>query len=131
MVPLVIAPHGGKVDGLPVQRTFATARSVEFDALLLAAAPAPAPDAVPARDDKAGATAATALDPRVRLLIDECWRHAKAIAAWDQGVAALRDAGIDGTPGVVAADSATAALTEVQQLLAEHRVWARFPATVS
>ena len=43
MVPLVIAPAGGMLgaDGDPVtvQRTFATARSVEFDALLLAGAP--------------------------------------------------------------------------------------------
>src|SRR5690606_7673769 len=29
MVPLLIAPHGGTVAGLPVQRTFATGRSVE------------------------------------------------------------------------------------------------------
>ena len=55
MVPLLIAPHGGTVDGMPVQRTFATARSVEFDALLVAGAPIPAPDALPARDEKAGA----------------------------------------------------------------------------
>ena len=58
MVPLLIAPHGGTVGDLPVQRTFATARSVEFDAVLLAAAPAPAPDALPARDAKAGAAGA-------------------------------------------------------------------------
>ena len=54
MVPLLIAPHGGMVGDLPVQRTFATGRSVEFDAVLLAGAPAPAPDALPARDAKAG-----------------------------------------------------------------------------
>ena len=36
MVPLLIAPHGGMVGDLPVQRTFATGRSVEFDVLLLA-----------------------------------------------------------------------------------------------
>ena len=39
MVPLLIAPHGGTVDGMPVQRTFATGRSVEFDVLLVAGAP--------------------------------------------------------------------------------------------
>ncbi|GIE94200.1 catalase [Paractinoplanes rishiriensis] len=127
MVPLLIAPHGGMVGDLPVQRTFATARSVEFDALLLATAPPPAPDALPARDDKAGAPGPAALDPRVTLLIDECWRHAKAIGAWGTGTAALASTGVAGTPGVVSADSGTAALTEVQQLMATHRVWQRFP----
>ncbi|GAA3290678.1 catalase CatB [Streptomyces cinereospinus] len=47
MVPLVIAPSGGRLDpeGEPitVQRTFATARSIEFDALLLAGVPGPGP----------------------------------------------------------------------------------------
>ncbi|GAA0501559.1 catalase [Paractinoplanes deccanensis] len=129
MVPLIIAPHGGKVGGLPVQRTFATARSIEFDAILVGAAPVPAPDAIPARDDKAGA--ATSVDPRVVLLLDEAWRHAKAIGAWGEGTEALQQAGIAGTPGVVAAESAAAALTEVQQLMAAHRVWERFPATVA
>jgi catalase len=39
MLPLLIAPHGGKVGDLAVQRTFATARPVEYDAIMLAAAP--------------------------------------------------------------------------------------------
>ncbi|MGK5682812.1 catalase [Actinoplanes sp. URMC 104] len=131
MVPLVIAPHGGVVDGVPVQRTFATARSIEFDAILLAGAPAPAPDAAPARDAKAGADSSPLVDPRVTLLVDEAWRHAKAIAAWGAGADVLAQAGISGTPGVISADSATAALTELQPLLAKHRVWHRFPATVA
>ncbi|MGA5300359.1 catalase [Nucisporomicrobium flavum] len=134
MVPLLIAPHGGMVGGDPVQRTFATARSVEFDALLLAGAPAPAPDALPARDAKAGAeggVALAAVDPRVELLIDECWRHAKAIGAWGEGVAALQQAGVAGTPGVVTAESGGAAFTALQDLLSTHRVWERFPASVA
>ncbi|GIF78147.1 catalase [Asanoa siamensis] len=131
MVPLLIGPHGGMVGDLPVQRTFATARSVEFDALLLATAPAPAPDAIPARDDKAGAPVAVDVDPRVQLLVDECWRHAKAIGAFGGGSDVLEGAGLTGMPGVVTADSATAALTGVSTLLASHRVWERFPATLS
>ncbi len=132
MVPLVIAPHGGEVEGLPVQRTFATARSVEFDTLLLAGAPAPAPDAVPARDAKAGEPAALALDPRVELMIDECWRHAKTLGAWGQGVQALRAAGLSGgRPGVVTAEDGAAVLAEILELVASHRVWERFPATVA
>jgi len=131
MVPLLIAPHGGMADGMPVQRTFATGRSVEFDALLLAGAPVPAPDAVPARDDKAGAGDAVGVDPRVMLLIDECWRHAKAIGAWGAGVSVLHGARLAGAPGVVTADSGADAFTAVQQLLGAHRVWERFPATVA
>lgn len=131
MVPLLIAPHGGMVGDLPVQRTFATGRSVEFDAVLLAGAPAPAPDALPARDAKAGSPAPATVDPRVLLLVEECWRHAKAIGAWGAGVTVLEQAGVAGTPGVVAAGSGAEALTAVQQLMAAHRVWERFPASVA
>jgi catalase len=131
MVPLIIAPHGGMVGGLPVQRTFATARSVEFDAVLLAGAPAPAPDVLPARDAKAGAAGSATVDPRVLLLVDECWRHAKAIGAWGSGTTVLQEASVAGTPGVVMADSGSGALAAVQQLLAAHRVWERFPASVA
>lgn len=125
MVPLLIAPHGGMIGDLPVQRTFATARSVEYDALLLAAAPPPAPDAVTSRVDPAD------VDPRVRMLVDECWRQAKAIGAWGPGRGVLDVAGVTGSPGVVAAESGAEALTAVSALLAAHRVWERFPASVS
>ncbi|MDT7806001.1 MAG: catalase, partial [Actinomycetota bacterium] len=50
MVPLLIAPTGGPLDadsGLVAQRTFLTARSVEFDALLLAGSPPPGADVLP------------------------------------------------------------------------------------
>ncbi|BEL06424.1 catalase CatB [Actinoplanes sichuanensis] len=130
MVPLIIAPHGGKIDSLIVQRTFATARSIEFDALLLAAAPVPAPDAFVARDEKSGAPGTAGVDPRVNLLIDECWRHAKAIGGWGAGAQLLRDTGLDASPGVVVHDTATGVLAAVQKLMASHRVWERFPATV-
>ncbi len=127
MVPLVIAAHGGEVDGVPVQRTFATTRSAEYDALLLAATPPPAPDALPARDEKAGASAPASLDPRVQLLIDECWRHAKAIGAWGAGREALELAGHGaGGPGVVIAEDAQDCFLQVQELLGAHRAWERF-----
>ncbi|MFF5229490.1 catalase [Dactylosporangium sp. NPDC000521] len=131
MVPLLIAPHGGTVGGLPVQRTFATGRSVEFDALLLAGAPVPAPDAIPARDAKAGAAGTTTVDPRVVLMVEECWRHAKAIGAWGAGTGVLAAAGVAGTPGVVSGDAADEVFTGVRQLMGAHRVWERFPATVA
>ncbi|MBQ1056365.1 catalase [Micromonospora sp. C32] len=131
MVPLLIAAHGGTVDGLPVQRTFATGRSVEFDAVLLAGAPAPAPDALPARDAKAGAAGSSTVDPRVLLLVEEAWRHAKVIGAWGAGAEVLNQAGVTGTPGVVTGGSGAEVLTEVQRLMAAHRVWERFPASVA
>ena len=131
MVPLLIGPHGGMVDGMPVQRTFATGRSVELDVLLLGGRPVPAPDAVPARDATAGADAPLAVDPRVALMVDECWRHAKAIAGWGAGATLLDELGVAGTPGVVTADDAAAAFAEVQELVPAHRVWDRFPPAVA
>ncbi|MFV2101026.1 catalase [Micromonospora sp. LOL_024] len=131
MVPLLIAPHGGMLGDLPAQRNFATARSVEFDAVLLAASPAPAPDALPARDAKAGAAGSATVDPRVLLMVEECWRHAKAIGAWGSGVAALEQAGVAGSPGVVTGEDGSEAFTAVQQLMANHRVWERFPVPIT
>ncbi|MEU7528231.1 catalase [Saccharothrix sp. NPDC042600] len=121
-VPLVIAARGGDLaHGLVAQRTFLTARSVEFDALLLAAAPPPAPDALPVRDAKAGAPA-SALDPRVALLVEETYRHAKAIGAWGTGTSV-----IDSGPGVVTGDP-TDVVRDVLALLGRHRVWDRLAA---
>jgi catalase len=131
MVPLLIAPHGGMVGDMPVQRTFATARSVEFDAILLAGAPVPAPDALPARDDKAATTTVATIDPRVLLLVEESWRHAKTIGAWGAGATVLQETSVAGTPGVVSADSGAAAFAALQPLLSAHRVWERFPTSVA
>ncbi|WP_411118374.1 catalase, partial [Streptomyces sp. 058-1L] len=137
MVPLVIAPTGGKLDqdGEPVtvQRTFATARSVEFDAILLAGAPAPAPDARGARDAKVDDDVAVTagIDPRVLLLITEVFRHGKAIGAWADGLDALATAGIaPDAPGVVTADDPTGALEGLTEMLTHHRAWDRFTPVV-
>ncbi|MFD6303880.1 catalase [Streptomyces sp. NPDC060223] len=112
LVPLVIAPTGGVLDGdgepVSVQRTFATARSTEFDAILVAGAPAPGVDAYGARDAKVDDdVAATAgIDPRVLLLLTEAYRHGKAIGAWGDGTEALEVAGIaPDAPGVVVAET--------------------------
>ena len=128
MVPLVIAAHGGTLpSGLPVQRTFGASRSVEYDALILAGAPAPAPDALVVRDAKAGEVGTGGLDPRVALMLHETFRHAKAIGAWGPGVDALELAGIDpDQPGVATAGSGSGVLDEVVGLLGSHRVWERF-----
>ena len=140
MVPLLIAAHGGKVADLPVQRTFATARSVEYDALLLAACPAPAQDAPtpsarhadkpgtdkPSTDDEAR------LDPRVRAMMDECWLQSKVIGGWGEGRAAVRAGGYGGDlVGVVLGDDAREVFSTVADLMHGHRLWERFPASVS
>jgi catalase len=128
MVPLLIAPTGGPLeDGLVAQRTFLTARSVEFDALLLATSPSPGTDAMPARDAKAGVPNG-AVDPRVVLMIQECFRHAKVIGGWGGARAALEAAGCATGPGIVLADEPTEVLGKVTKLLGAHRVWERFSA---
>ena len=133
MVPLVVAAHGGKLpNGTTVQRTFNATRSVEYDAVVVAGCPAPGPDALPGRDTKAGEASGPDLDPRVALILDECLRHSKAIAAWGAGTAALTSAGIDPTTtGVVVEDDASGAFEQLSQLMAGHRVWERFSTTVA
>ncbi|MFF5971118.1 catalase [Streptomyces sp. NPDC012769] len=135
MTPLVIAPTGGTLDGdgepVPVQRTFATARSVEFDALLLAGTPAAGADAYGARDAKAGSPRPQGPDPRVLLLLTEAYRHGKAVGGWNDATALLETAGIEaGGPGVITADSGAAAVAAATTALAEHRAWDRFPPAV-
>ncbi|GHB56434.1 catalase [Streptomyces cirratus] len=142
MVPLVIAPTpaplGTGKNAVPVQRTFANARSVEFDALLVAGAPAATADAKGPRDAKAGAkktgrkaaAAVPGTDPRVLLLVAEAFRHAKAIGGWDGAESVWQEAGLPaGAPGLVTAKNGPTALSEVIGLLGTHRVWERFPAS--
>nr|WP_106982762.1 MULTISPECIES: catalase [unclassified Streptomyces] len=132
MVPLVIAPAGGTLglDGAPiaVQRTFATARSVEFDALLFAGAPEPGSDAHGARDAKAAAPGPQGSDPRVVLLLTEAYRHDKALGGWNGADRLLATLGIDTDgPGIALGDDGAAVVGTVAAALAEHRAWDRFP----
>lgn len=132
MVPLVIAPAGGTLDAddepVAVQRTFATARSVECDALLFAGAPAPGSDAHGARDAKAGTAAEQGPDPRVLLLLTEAYRHGKVVGGWNGAPALLEALGIasDG-PGIIMSRDGTTAVEAVVEALAGHRAWDRFP----
>ncbi|MEZ7125551.1 catalase [Nonomuraea sp. AD125B] len=129
MVPLIVAPKGGMLGTMPVQRTFLTARSVEFDALLLAGAPAPGKDAFGARDAKAGNLLPDGgVDPRVVLMVMEVYRHAKAIGGWGTAARALTQAGVpEQAPGVIVGEDGEQVLRETIGLLAAHRVWERFP----
>jgi catalase len=133
MVPLVVAPTAGTLGSgdpaLTVQRSYVTARSVEFDAVLLAGVPAMGDDTAGVRDGKGAASAAqrTAVDPRIGMLLTEAFRHGKAIGAWAGGEAALEASGVPtDAPGIVVAGSGPAVLGQVRELLASHRVWERF-----
>jgi catalase len=130
-VPLVIAARGGVLEGgLGVQRTFLTGRSVELDAVLVAGCPAPALDALPGIDAKAGAPEdSPMLDPRVALLLQETGRHAKAIGAWGDGATALTAAGLPATAaGLVVGDAVGPVTVELLELVGAHRAWERFAA---
>lgn len=104
MVPLVLAAHGGAVAGATVNRTLATVRSIEFDAAVIAA-------------DSA--------DPAARVLVDEMFRHLKAIAHVGEGAKLVARAAEADAPGVVAAGTLADAVAELAPLLAGHRVWER------
>ncbi|MEJ7796819.1 MAG: catalase [Nocardioides sp.] len=132
MAPLVVAPYGGVLsDGSTVQRTFAATRSVEYDALIVAGCPFPAADALVSRDAKAGETTGPGLDPRVALMLAECFRHAKVIGAWGAGADALELNGINSdSAGVVVGDDPAGVFAEVHELMGVHRVWTRFYASL-
>ncbi|WP_030720794.1 catalase [Streptomyces sp. NRRL F-2580] len=134
MVPLVVAAAGGVLgtgdDTVTVQRTFATARSVEFDALVFAGVPGAGADAYGARDAKAGAPRPPVSDPRVLALLTEAYQHGKALIGLGGAEALFEAAGISvGEAGVVVSDGAQG-MRQLMELLAAHRVWERFPAAV-
>ncbi len=128
VVPLVIAPAGGTIGrGVVVQRTYAASNSTELDAVILACAAAPGPDALPSLDAKAGADGRSAVDPRVAKTLGELWRHAKTIGAVGAGQEALTAVGVpEDAPGVVTGKRPGAVAQDVLELLAQHRAWHRF-----
>jgi catalase len=109
LVPLVIAPHGGTLTheggSVPISRTYATARSIEFDALVISGSP-------------------TAV--QAKILVDEAFRHFKGLAVLPQGTDLLARAGV-GTDaeGVLGGAEPTALVTSLVESLGEHRVWGR------
>lgn len=116
---LVTAPVGGTLKSgrrsVVVQRTFTTARSIEFDAIVVAA----------------GTTPTT--DIKVVVMLQELFRHCKAMGAWGDGVSLLDAAGIDrGAPGVlVSSDADKSFSAELVAALGLHRVWARADAVMA
>ena len=112
---LVIAPVGGVLKAgrrsVTVDRTLATARSIEFDALVVA-----------------GGTASTG-DIKLVVLLQEAFRHCKALAAWGDGAAVLKSARISPKdPGVAVADDVDKGfVTTLSAALGLHRAWDRAP----
>ncbi|GAA3396907.1 catalase [Cryptosporangium minutisporangium] len=111
----VIAPHGGMLGKgkhmQVVERTFLTARSIEFDAIVVAAGVAETPDAG---------------DIKARILLLEAYRHNKAIAAWGDGAKVLAGAGIASGPGVLLTDKVDKDFgAAFVQAVGSHRVWDR------
>jgi catalase len=110
---LVIAAVGGELRRGArkeiVERTFATTRSVEFDAVVVAGGMKPLGDL------------------RVATLLQETYRHCKPIAAWGSGVDLLASAGIPAdAPGVLIGNSVIKGFTgELMTTLGLHRVWDR------
>ena len=94
-----------------VERTFATGRSIEFDAIVVA-------DGAP----KDG-------DFRAVVMLQEAFRHLKAVGAWGDGAEVLAAAGIDpGAPGVLVGRKTGAKFTAgLIAALGLHRAWPRTP----
>lgn len=131
LVPLLVAPTGGPVwpdRDLPAHRTLLTTRSVEFDAVVVAAVLPPAALTRQGLDAKAAASTEQGVDPRLTLLVDEAFRHAKTIGilGGDSDAVAL---GLDpAAAGVVVGDTAVVAAGVVDGL-STHRAWDRFTAS--
>jgi catalase len=76
----------------------------------------------------AGGTTPTA-DIKLVVLLQEAFRHCKALAAWGDGAAVLTAARIPAKgPGIAVADSADKAFTaNLAAALGLHRAWDRVP----
>jgi catalase len=107
----VIAAVGGMLDdgthSETVERTLLTTRSIEFDALLIAAGTTPAADL------------------KLALLLQEAYRHCKTLAAWGDGSQTRCGIPLEG-PGMTLGK--TVAKTFTDQLFTSigmHRAWQR------
>jgi catalase len=110
---LVIAPVGGELKKgrttVVVDRTGLTARSIEFDAIIVA-------DGTDAGRDL-----------KRTLLLQEAHHHCKTLAGWGSGAKILADAGVplDG-PGVLVEEKlAQPLIGSLRNQLGLHRVWER------
>ena len=110
---LVLAPVGGVLKKnrttLAVDRTNLTARSVEFDAVVIADGTTPTGDI------------------KLTVLLQEAYRHCKPLAAWGAGDAVLTRAGIElDAPGVFVHAAADKEFTNtLVAAVGLHRAWDR------
>jgi catalase len=109
----VIASHGGILgqgrNQQVIERTLLTTRSVEFDAILVA-----------------GGSAGFS-DVKLTILLQEAFRHCKALGAWGDGAQVLETAGIDtSAPGIVlGAKPNDELIAQLVEAVGKHRAWAR------
>jgi catalase len=109
----LVAPSGGTIkrgrSTQTVDRTFLTTRSIEYDALVVAAGNP------------------SLSDIKLTVLLGELFRHCKVIGAWGDGAKVLTAAGIDTTaPGIIVGDTiAKPYTTDLFAALGLHRAWAR------
>jgi catalase len=110
---LVIAPVGGVLKAgrrvVTIDRTLTTGRSIELDALVVAGGTTPNGDI------------------KLVVLLQEAFRHYKAIAAWGDAGAVLKSALISGKdPGVEVTEDVDKAFTaNLAAALGLHRAWDR------
>ncbi|WP_032374916.1 catalase [Rhodococcoides fascians] len=98
-----------------VERTFLTVRSIEFDAFVVAGGTTPTNDI------------------KLILLLQEAFRHCKAMGAWGDGAALLEQAGIGADDaGVVIGETAVKAFNDALfAAVGLHRAWDRAPAVMA
>lgn len=119
VVAHVLSAAGGTLKSgrrtLVVERTFATARSIEFDAVVIA-----------------GGTAPTT-DIKLTVLLQEAHRHCKPLGAWADGAVLLQAAGIlPDSAGVLVSGAADKSFgTDLLAALGLHRVWDRAEAVMA
>ena len=101
---LVVAPHGGRVGEVAVDRTWQTATSIEWDSVVVLT------DRVP---------------EQLARLLQESFRHAKPIALSAAATDAVRAAGVDTNAAGVVVGAPERTVPALAELLAEHRVWGR------
>jgi catalase len=116
---LVIAPVAGTLgtgrNAVAVDRTPLTARSIEFDAVVIAGGTAPSDEI------------------KTTVLLQEAFRHCKALGAWGDGSAVLAAVGIAAdAPGVVVSDSVAKPFVDALVVaLGMHRAWERAAAVMA
>jgi catalase len=119
---LVIAAAGGELTrgrtAVAINRTALTARSIEFDAVVVAGGMGKDP---------------ASSDIRSVILLQEAYRHLKPLAAWGDASQVLTAAGIDpAADGVLVGPSVVRAFSqELIAFLGRHRVWSRAEAVMA